>query len=142
MKHLIHLCAALALLFPAQAEDSDAKTAAVEAMQAWLKVIDSGGYAKSWSESAKSFQSAISSENWVSALGVARKPLGACESRTLASALYQTEIPAPDGTLQKGDYVIAQFDSSFANLKYAVETVTFERQDGAWKASGYFIKPK
>ena len=43
----------------------------------------------------------------------------------------------------KGDFVIAQFDSSFENMKYARETVTFEKEaDGTWRAAGYYIKPQ
>jgi hypothetical protein len=34
-----------------------------------------------------------------------------------------------------------QFDSSFANKKTAIETVTFVLEaDGQWKSTGYFIK--
>jgi hypothetical protein len=34
-----------------------------------------------------------------------------------------------------------QFDTSFANKKSAVETVTFmQEKDGNWKAAGYYIK--
>jgi hypothetical protein len=56
--------------------------------------------------------------------------------------MHQTSVPAPEGVV-KGDYVIAQFNTSFENLQYAVETVTFEKAaDGTWKASGYYVKPK
>jgi hypothetical protein len=37
--------------------------------------------------------------------------------------------------------VIAQFKTSFENLKYAVETVTFDKIDGTWREAGYYIKP-
>ena len=34
-----------------------------------------------------------------------------------------------------------RFDTSFANKKSAVETVTFRlEKDGHWKSAGYFIK--
>ena len=43
---------------------------------------------------------------------------------------------APDG-----EYVVLQFDTSFANKKEAVETVTpMLDKDGKWKVSGYYIK--
>jgi len=66
-----------------------------------------------------------------------RKPLGNLVSRNLKSAKPSTELPgAPDG-----QYVVMQFDSSFANKKSAIETVTFVLdQDGQWKAIGYYIK--
>jgi hypothetical protein len=48
-----------------------------------------------------------------------------------------TELPgAPDG-----QYVVMQFETSFANKKSAIETVTFMlEKDGQWKSAGYFIK--
>jgi beta-lactamase regulating signal transducer with metallopeptidase domain len=116
--------------------------AAVPAMEQWLKTIDAGQYAKSWDEAAKTFQNALSSEKWAAALTSVRTPLGTVNSRKLASATNQKGIPTPSGGMLKGDYVIAQFHTSFANLDSAVETVTFELQDGAWKASGYFIRPR
>ena len=66
-----------------------------------------------------------------------REPLGALAWRNLRSAQRLTELPgAPDG-----QYVVMQFDSSFANKKTAIETVTFVLEaDGQWKSTGYFIK--
>jgi hypothetical protein len=35
-----------------------------------------------------------------------------------------------------------QFETSFANKKSAIETVTFmQEKDGQWKSAGYFINP-
>jgi hypothetical protein len=130
-----------AVLRPVQAAEADSKQAAVAAMQTWLQEIDHGHYDQSWSDAASSFQKAITSSQWVTALKEARTPEGACLARKLASAMEQTGVPSPTGT-QHGDFVIAQFNSSFENLKYAVETVTFEKApDGIWKAAGYYIKP-
>ena len=43
---------------------------------------------------------------------------------------------APDG-----EYVILQFDTSFADKKAAIETVTpMKDKDGKWRVAGYFIK--
>jgi beta-lactamase regulating signal transducer with metallopeptidase domain len=129
------------ILFRIAEADSDPKQAAVAAMQVWLQEIDHGHYDQSWSDAASSFQKAITSSQWVAALKEARTPEGACLGRKLASAMEQTAVPSPTGT-QQGDFVIAQFNSSFENLKYAVETVTFEKApDGTWKAAGYYIKP-
>jgi len=66
-----------------------------------------------------------------------RKPLGNLLGRKLKSATQVATLPgAPDG-----QYVVMQFNSSFANKKTAIETVTFVlAKDGSWKASGYFIK--
>jgi len=127
---------------PLRADDSEAKTAATAAMQTWLQEIDQNQYAQSWQDAAPSFQKALTSDKWVAALNSVRTPLGKCKDRKLASALEQTEMPSAAGAL-KGDFVIAQYNTSFENLAYAVETVTFEKTpDGTWKAAGYFIKPK
>ncbi len=123
---------------PAEAE----KTAAVTAMETWLRGIDAGDYAASWTAASPAFQKAVTSEQWVAALEAVRKPAGTCQTRKLASAMRQEGVPQPDGKMLKGDFVIAQFHTAFANLAEATETVTFERgPDGTWRASGYFIRP-
>jgi beta-lactamase regulating signal transducer with metallopeptidase domain len=128
---------------PIQADETtDSKSAAVAAMQIWLKEIDQNQYAQSWKDASASFQKALTSDQWTAALNGVRTPLGKCTDRKLASSMHQTEVPSPTGP-QKGDFVVAQFNSSFDGLAYAVETVCFEKaSDGTWKASGYYIKPK
>lgn len=123
-----------------RAEEADPKAAAVAAMETWLKGIDQGKYAESWKEASTLFQKAVTSDQWVAALNSVRGPLGECKSRKLISAMHQTEVPH-NGKVLKGDFVIAQFDTSYANMKYTIETVSFEKEDGVWKASGYFVKP-
>ncbi len=129
---------------PSTTETQNAeKKEAVKAMESWLHIVDKGDYAKSWSEASAVFRGAVSSEQWTAACGSVRGPLGQLKARKLASALYQTSVPMPGGKVLKGDFVIAQFESTYDNLKFALETVTFEKdKDGAWKASGYYIKPK
>lgn len=119
----------------------EAGPAAVDAIKAWLKTIDEGHYLQSWASASSQFQKAITSTDWVAALDSARKPAGACTKRTLASVLPQDRLPDSNGKMLKGQFVIAQFQSSFTNLAAALETVTFEKENGTWKASGYFIKP-
>ena len=128
---------------PIRADDtSDPRPEAEAAMQAWLKEIDQNQYAQSWQDASDSFQKAITSDKWTAALDGVRTPLGKCTERKLASALHQKDVPGPAGTIH-GDFVVAQFYSSFENLADAVETVSFERaSDGTWKAAGYYIKPK
>jgi len=116
---------------------SNTNNVAVEPAQAWLSEIDTGSYAQSWTEAAAFFQLAITSEKWVEALQQVRKPLGLLVSRRLKSAQEMSSLPgAPDGR-----YIVMQFDTSYANKKSAVETVTFMLEpDGKWKAAGYYIK--
>ena len=76
-------------------------------------------------------------DKWVSALKSVHAPLGKMEIRTVDSAVTETEMPgAPDGR-----YVVMQFETAFAGMNPATETVTFVlEKDGQWKADGYYIK--
>lgn len=139
---LMALLSSLADPTPPNTADT-AKKEATAAMLTWMGEIDSGQYAKSWDDASKTFQKALTSDKWVAAAGSVRTPLGKLLERKQASALYQTSVPMPTGEMIKGQFVIAQFTSSFENLKSAMETVVFEKEaDGVWRASGYFIKPR
>jgi len=111
--------------------------AAIEPAQAWLRDIDNGNYAQSWTNAAALFQSAVTPEKLAEALQQVRKPLGSLISRKVKSAQETTSLPGvPDGR-----YIVMQFETSFANKKSAVETVTFmHEKDGQWRAAGYYIK--
>jgi hypothetical protein len=110
---------------------------AQQSSQAWLALGDTGKYADSWQEAAQLFKSAVTKEQWQTALGTARTPLGKMLSRKLKSAQYTKTLPgAPDG-----EYVVIQFDSTFEHKQSAVETITpMLDRDGKWRISGYFIK--
>jgi hypothetical protein len=130
-------------LRPIQAGDApaDANSVANGPALKWLQEIDAGQYAQSWTDAAPMFQKAVTSEGWVATSKNVRAPLGKCLSRKLASASSQTIAPG-SAAAPAGDYIMAQFETSFAGLKYAVETVSFVKApDGAWKAAGYYIKP-
>jgi hypothetical protein len=116
--------------------DVGAEKAATSAAQTWLAAIDHGDYAQSWQNASAFFQAAVTEEKWKTALETVRKPLGDLVSRTLKSAQAMTKLPgAPEG-----QYVVMQFETSFANKQSAVETVTFMlEKDGQWKAAGYYI---
>jgi len=104
---------------------------------AWLAIVDAGNYGNSWDEAAQLFKSAVTKDQWLSALGQVRTPLGKVLSRKLKSATYTKTLPnAP-----QGEYVVIQYDTSFENKPGAVETVTpMLEKDGKWRVSGYFIK--
>ena len=122
---------------PATTANVAAEQAATAAARKWLAEIDNGQYAQSWQDASVYFQNAVSEEKWESSMNAFRKPLGDLESRNLQSAQYARQLPgAPDA-----QYVVMQFEASFANKKSAIETVTFMlEKDGQWKSSGYFIK--
>jgi serine/threonine protein kinase len=120
-----------------QASVTPSQDAAVSSAQKWLVLIDNGGYSESWKATAPIFQGAVTEQNWKNSMETFRTPLGDLVSRKLKSAQPMTELPgAPDG-----QYVVMQFETSFANKKSAIETVTFMlEKDGQWKSAGYFIK--
>jgi len=120
-----------------QEKTGSAESAAVEAAQRWLKLIDDGDYGKSWDEAAGIFKSAVTKEQWESSVKAVRIPLGKVISREVRSKVYTKRLPgAPDG-----EYVVIEFNTSFENKKAAVETVTPTLdKDGIWRVSGYYIK--
>ena len=116
---------------------TEKESGAVEAMQAWLKLVDEGAYTQSWAEACQYFKGMVKQDQWEQAMKGARQPLGKLLSRNLKSAEYKTSLPgAPDG-----EFVVIMFETSFENKKSAIETVTaMLEKDGTWKAAGYFIR--
>ena len=121
----------------ALAQNSSKEKAAAAAAEKWLGLVDRGEYAASWKEAASYFRDRVSEQKWAQMSQEVRSPLGKMESRKLAQAAYRTSLPgAPDG-----QYVVMQFDTSFAKKKSAVETVTTVLdKDGKWRVVGYFIR--
>ena len=103
-------------------------------MQDWLAKMDAGDYGQTWNDAAKSFQKAVTSDQWIAASNSVRTPLGKLGSRKLDSAALQSSTTGVG--MPKGTFVIAQFTTSFANLKYARETVTFEKEADGTCARG------
>jgi serine/threonine protein kinase/tetratricopeptide (TPR) repeat protein len=112
-------------------------TNALPAIQSWLALMDAGAYAQSWETGA--FQKAFTEDAWVKLSEQVRQPLGQLISRKLISAQTSSvlsEMPA-------GSYFVAQFETSFAALTNAVETVEFmQEKGGQWKAIYYLIRPR
>jgi hypothetical protein len=117
--------------------NSEAEKAAIRSAKTWLALVDSEKYEESWHEAAGFFKSAVPKVQWLQSMKSMRKPMGKNTSRKLQSKLYLTSLPgAPDG-----EYVVIKYDSSFANKRHALETVTpLLDKDGKWRVSGYFMK--
>jgi hypothetical protein len=117
--------------------DMTSEKRALESAQLWLTAVDDGRYAESWEAAAEYFRNAVSREQWQQSLNAVRKPLGKVINRSVKTKQYTTSLPgAPDGK-----YVVIQFETSFANKKASVETVTpMLDKDGTWRVSGYYIK--
>jgi hypothetical protein len=129
------MVAFLATLAIAHGADSDQP--AIDAANKWLALVDAGKYAESWTAAAGYFKKAVTQEQWTAQAQAARQPLGALVSRKVSTHTAATSFPgAPDGK-----YVVIQYETSFANKKKAVETVTpMLEPDGTWHVSGYYIK--
>ena len=135
---ILLLCLVAVVLFSTHAAADEAmEQKAVSAAKAWLALIDSGDYEKSWNTAAEYFQHAVAQQRWQQSLTAARKPLGKVVSRQLKSKQYTTSLPdAPDG-----QYVVIQYETSFENKHSAVETITPTlNADGKWRVAGYYIK--
>ena len=121
---------------PVVAQVDATQTAQRDAEQ-WLSLVDAGNYAASWDLAGTYFKNSVPATAWEQSVRPVREPLGPLESRTLREAARHTTLPgAPDG-----DYVVLQFDTSFARKAEAVETVTVVNQgDGIWRVVGYFVR--
>jgi hypothetical protein len=117
--------------------ETEKQAAGVAAAKAWLALVDEGKFAESWKEAASLFKGAVTAEQWVPMVESVRKPLGKLGTRKVKTTTYKTSVPgAPDG-----EYLIIEFETSFANKAAAIETVTpMLDKDGKWRVSGYFIK--
>lgn len=133
----IAIAASMLLATNAYAQDDQRVTDAKAAATAWLAQLDAGQYPASWTSSASAFRAAVSQDQWQQAAQQVRTPLGAVTTRTVKSAQFARTLPnAPEG-----EYVVIQYDTTFANKAGAVETVTPMREkDGSWKVSGYFVR--
>jgi hypothetical protein len=126
---------AMALPTPIRAAETN-EAAALQAAEAWLKLIDAGQYGASWDEASSSFRKAVSRSMWETKAAAAREPLGKVVSRKIASQQLTHELPgAPDGT-----YVVLTFDTRFEHKDRGHETVTMMLDDGRFRGAGYFIR--
>ena len=120
---------------PARAAETS-EAAALQAAEAWLKLVDAGQYGASWDEASSAFRKAVSRTLWEKKAAAAREPLGKVVSRKVASKQLTHELPgAPDGT-----YVVLIFDTRFEHKERGVETVTMMLDDGRFRGAGYFIR--
>lgn len=132
-----HLLVALTLgllVAPNAAQAQQKKIdAATTAAQEWLKLLDAGDYAATWTKGAKPLQSKMPKEKWVEHVKTkAHKNLGAVKSRSLSSTSHESK--------SSGEYVVAKYETQYGT-KTMLETVTVKKTPDAWKVAGYFIKP-
>jgi len=111
---------------------------AAREMAAWLQVIDQGRYAESWQGLASVVQGMGPVEGWEATLRQARAPYAG----TVLSRSPQTaeSMPQPPGA-PAGEYARIVFATAFSGGASARETVAALKEDGRWRAVGYFIAP-
>jgi Protein of unknown function (DUF4019) len=130
------LCLLVATSVPAARAADTSEAAALQAAEAWLKLIDTGQYGASWDEASTMFRKAVARGAWEKQAAAAREPLGKVLARKVASKQLTHELPgAPDGT-----YVVLTFDTRFEHKERGHETVTMMLEGGRFGGAGYFIR--
>jgi hypothetical protein len=125
----------------AQAADSTgpAVSAAQDAAQAWLKLVDARRYDQSWDSAAAVFRSAVTKSQWAGAVKEGRAPFEPLGERNLITASYTTQLP----NVPPGQYVVIQYRTKAGQGKTVVETITPARdKDGRWRVAGYYVRPE
>lgn len=112
-----------------QSSPSDAEVES--AARAWLEAGDAGDVQKAFDMAGESFRKVNTAAGFADATRQARVPLGAIISRELSEIRY---LNAPPHGFKE-----VVFTTRFANRERAVETVTLQKEDGAWKVVGIMI---
>lgn len=120
----------------ASAQNSDLENAKANAA-AWLVVVDTGDYGKSYDLAGAWVQSTYKKDDWILDLDRARKPMGTVSQRTqVASATLSGLLGFPPGT-----YIDIEYTTAFKLDYNSLECVTMMKQsDGSWRPVHYRIK--
>jgi hypothetical protein len=115
-----------------------ANTAAQEAAEHWLALVDAAKYGESWDESASILKNTTSRKDWMAYLKEKREHLGKVASRKLLKADPLKNVPG----MPQGQFLGMQYRTSFEKLKSAVEVVVpVLDKDGQWRVSEYIVQP-
>ena len=104
----------------------------VDAARQWLALIDQDKWAESYRGTGSAFQKLNTVQVWTEVSQTMRGRFGTLQSRSLLS---QEELPAPPH-----GYEVVKFRASYANQAQAIETVTLDRENGAWRVVGVTIE--
>lgn len=106
------------------------------AADAWLALIDSGQYRRSWEEAAVQARSVFPADQWVGFISALRSRLGALRSREHSAIQFGEVAPgAPPG-----EYVLLEYRSAFGNDPEATERVTLLKENGTWRGFSYSVQ--
>ena len=117
--------------------DSSAERIALDhateaAAREFLADVDAYDWEASYAATGSQFRSRNTLKIWSDASDQVRVPLGAVSSREATG--YQEVYAPPNG------YRVVTFRTDFSGKPGAVETVTLEREGGAWRVVSYIIE--
>ncbi|HEY2179179.1 MAG TPA: DUF4019 domain-containing protein [Caulobacteraceae bacterium] len=104
--------------------------------KAWLRLVDQGRYADSWTRGGSLFRDSATAAEWARKVGVTRIPMGKLISRQAGADQRSTTLPG----LPDGHYSTIRFSTIFAHKQAAIETVILAQEPGGWKVDGYFLR--
>jgi len=103
----------------------------------WIELIDNEMYSESYFETSELLKKKVTEQSWVEQLTETRKPLGAVNTREVASVKYLNKLVG----LPDGEFVIVIYTSTFANGQSRLESITSVHDtDSKWRIVKYFIK--
>lgn len=119
---------------PRDASTAPATDAAViSAARDWLALGDAGNWRGGYETAGRSFREVNTVDGWASAAAQVRGPMGALVSREVRTVRY---LNAPPHGYQE-----VAFATRYANRPdELIETVTLQREDGAWKVVGVMVE--
>ncbi len=121
---------------PRAADEEIDTVPATRAAVAWLAIIDSGQYGKSWDAAAEVFKTGVTQSQWESMVAPVRGKVGNLVTRKPSSVKYVRDLPnAPPG-----EYVVIQYSTQFERGLFTETVTPMKQADGSWKVSGYYIK--
>lgn len=126
--------ALLAAPAAAQAPADDAARDLAE----WLRVIDEGRYAESWQGLATLVKGMGTAEQWGASVSQARAAFAGTVVRRAAETAET--MPQPPGA-PAGEYARVVFATTFSGGASGRETLMAAREEGKWRAVGYYIAP-
>lgn len=125
------LMASLLMCFFSLAEEAKP----ISTARAWLTLVDSGEYDKSWQQTDQVFKTTTPKAKWQTALNQVRVPLGRAMSRTYFSTVKYTSLSG----LPNGEYLVIKFKTEFINKEAAIEVISLSKNSAGWQPLGYFI---
>lgn len=107
------------------------ETAAVEAAQQFLALVDRDDWTASWQATHKSFQLLNTVEWWADASQKVRGEMGTLRSRELATVNFRPTPP--------NGYWTVTFKANYSKKGSAVETVQLASENGGWKVAAISV---